>query len=175
MILLLTRMGSHLYGNSHDDSDKDFYLISSDTHPYRIHKKRSVVKHMDNRYDLTKMDLGTFAMFAYDGVPQALEAMYAPDSAVLVDNIREYRKSFRASIPAMRATYDDVIYRFHGPDKKPKMRFHTLRLATNFREASENDGRFNPVMSEEESRYFKYLAQPENYIEFNRVLNNIFY
>lgn len=175
MILLLTRMGSHLYGNSHEDSDKDFYLISSDTHPYRIHKKHSVVKHMAHRYDLTKMDLSTFAMFAYDGVPQALEAMYAPDSAVLVDNIREYRKSFRASIPAMRAIYDDVIYRFRGLDKKPKMRFHALRLATNFREASENDGRFNPVMSEEESRYFKYLAQPENYIEFNKVLNSIFY
>lgn len=130
---------------------------------------------MAHRYDLTKMDLGTFAMFAYDGVPQALEAMYAPDSAVLVDNIREYRKSFRASIPAMRATYDDVIHSFRGLDKKPKMRFHTLRLATNFREASENDGRFNPVVSEKELQYFKYLAQPENYIEFDKVLDSIFY
>ena len=130
---------------------------------------------MAHRYDLTKMDLGTFAMFAYDGVPQALEAMYAPDSAVLVDNIREYRKSFRVSIPAMRATYDDVIYHFRKPDKKPKGRFHALRLATNFREASENDGRFNPVMGHEESRYFKYLAQPENYIEYNKVLDSIFY
>lgn len=173
MKLLLTRMGSHLYGNSHVDSDKDFYCVTSMPHPSRIHKKTRVVKHMSHRYDLTEMDLSTFAKFAFDGIPQALEAMYAPDDAVLVDKIRDYRKAFRPSLPAMRDNYRSVIRNHMSLDNTPKQRFHALRLSANFYEAHTGNGRFNPRLTEKEIEIFTFYSQPENYKEFLAKLETL--
>ena len=166
-------MGSHLYGNNHNDSDKDFYCITSSPHPSRIHKKTRVVKHMSHRYDVTEMDLSTFSRFAYDGIPQALEAMYAPQEAVLLDKLSEYRHSFRASLPAMRDNYRRVIRNHDGEDLTPKKRFHALRLATNFHEAANGNGRFNPRLDDETIKLYTWLSQPENYREFTSKLNSM--
>lgn len=173
MKLLLTRSGSHLYGNNHCDSDKDFYCVTSEPHPSRIHKKTKVVKHMAYRYDMTEMDFGTFARFAYEGVPQALEAMYAPQEAVLIDKLSAYRAQFRPSLPAMRDNYRRVIRNHCTLEHTTKQRFHALRLAINFHQAQNGDGRFNPRLDEDVIKWFTELAQEENYAEYIALLNTI--
>lgn len=128
---------------------------------------------MAHRYDVTEMDLGTFARFAYDGVPQALEAMYAPQDAVLVDHLAEYRHAFRPSLPAMRDNYRRVIRNHCTLEHTAKQRFHALRLAFNFYEAQSGDGQFNPRLDDEVVKWFIELAQPEEFKEFTDVLNTI--
>lgn len=147
--------------------------MTSEPHPSRIHKKTKVVKRMAYRYDMTEMDFGTFARFAYMGIPQALEAMYAPEDSTMIDHLTAYRSAFRPSLPLMRDNYRRVIRNHNTMEHTAKQRFHALRLAYNFREAQEGDGTFSPRLEKEIIQWFTYLSQPENFREFNDILSII--
>lgn len=113
---------------------------------------------MVGRLDVTCMDLNTFMRKAYQGVPQTLEAMFAPDSAVLVDHISALRHQFYGPLPEMRDMYRRAIKNMSGEDDTQKRKFHALRLAYNFSQAERTGGRFNPRLPQEKIDEFRYWS-----------------
>ena len=168
--LLLTIHGSHLYGLSHAKSDEDFYRVIDSIPEKNEHghvKKRNGHQSVENNLDDTVFDLKTFMIHAYDGVPQALEAMYSP--VATIDVLGAYRAGFRVSVQSMSAKYIHAIEKFS--QFSFKRRRHALRYALNLQEAISNNGRFNPVLSESDKLMITEMAMDKNYIQHLRKLS----
>lgn len=168
--LLLTIHGSHLYGLSHENSDEDFYRVIDMVPEKNEHghvKKRNGQQTVEANLDDTVFDLKTFMIHAYDGVPQALEAMYSP--VATIDILAAYRAGFRVSVQSMSAKYIHAIEKFSHFDFK--RRRHALRYALNLREAINNTGRFSPVLSESDKRMITEMAMSKDYIRHLRELS----
>jgi hypothetical protein len=168
--LLLTIHGSHLYGLSHTNSDKDFYRVIDSVPEKNEHghvKKRNGHQAVVNNLDDTVFDLKTFMIHAYDGVPQALEAMFSP--LATIDVLGAYRASFRVSVQSMSVKYIHAIEKFSQFDFK--RRRHALRYALNLQEAISNNGRFDPVLKESDKLMISEMAMDKNYIQHLRKLS----
>ncbi|MBC9705784.1 MAG: nucleotidyltransferase domain-containing protein [Enterococcus sp.] len=156
--LLLTNTGSKLYGLDHAGSDNDTYRIIPTINNGRKRNARQIIKGDE---DQITMDFKTFARFAYDGQPQALEAMFSPIATI--DRISEFRNSFYAGL-----NYDAMIGRYrrtatafaHGNFKH---RRHALRLILNLEEAMRNRGYFNPRLSPENRDMITEMAMDQNF------------
>ena len=161
--MLLTIHGSHLYGLSHADSDEDFYRVIDSVPEKNEHgdvRKRNGRQTVEGGLDDTVFDLKTFMIHAYEGVPQALEAMFSP--VATIDVLAAYRASFRVSVQSMSAKYIHAIEKFSQFDFK--RRRHALRYALNLQEAIRNNGRFNPVLSESDKLMISEMAADKNYV-----------
>jgi len=142
-VLLDTVHGSRLYGLAHAGSDYDRYIVVSErpggkgagNKPYRWANHDNA-----GSSDVVTVDLHTFLDMASKGVPQALEAMFAP--APDVDLIAPLRAGFRAVGPEVMGTYCRTIKSF-ALAGEPKRRRHALRLSRNLRELM-HSGRFDP-------------------------------
>lgn len=168
--LLLTIHGSHLYGLSHENSDKDFYRVIDAVPEKNEHghvKKRNGQQTVEADLDDTVFDLKTFMIHAYDGVPQALEAMFSP--VATVDVLGAYRTGFRVSVQSMSVKYIHAIEKFSQFDFK--RRRHALRYALNLQEAIRNNGRFNPELMESDKLMISEMAMDKNYIQHLRKLS----
>lgn len=165
MELLRTYSGSRLYGNHHDKSDYDVYsIITNQGNSQR--KRRASQKTVGNQ-DVVEMDLSTFMQLCTDGAHQALEVMFAPDDAVMVDEIREFRHNFRASIPVVRDKWYRTAKEMHlGRSSTQKRRFHALRIMRNFELLVQGDGKFSSRMNVEDIELFTRLSQDENWDEY---------
>lgn len=168
--LLLTAHGSHLYGLSHENSDKDFYRVIDAVPEKNEHghvKKRNGQQTVENDLDDTVFDLKTFMIHAYDGVPQALEAMFSP--VATIDVLGAYRAGFRVSVQSMSLKYIHAIEKFSQFDFK--RRRHALRYALNLQEAINNNGRFSPVLKESDKLMISEMAMDKNYVQHLRKLS----
>lgn len=157
--LLLCKTGSRLYGLSHEGSDHDTYRVVSTLNGRRKNKTKHVIA--GDQDDFT-VDLKTFMYHAHTAQPQALEAMFSPVTEE--DSLTGYRHGFRVSLPVLHESYREriVVESRNGV----KQRRHALRWAINFREAVNNDGRFNPVLSEADAQFVKDMADDaENYAD----------
>lgn len=157
-ILLTTEIGSRLYGLAHEDSDYDTYTVVEYVPSKRKNNARQSINGKD---DAMVIDEKTFMFYAHQAIPQALEAMFSP-VAEAGPFLEAYRRNFRVGMATMHAKY-----RFHiqiEAHNGMKQRRHALRWALNFREALNNDGRFNPVLSEEEAEWVKETANSKNFI-----------
>jgi len=137
-ILLQTVHGSRLYGLSHEDSDNDmFYVVPGDGR----------AKHnVEGRADDVTVPLERFLRNANSGSHQSVEALFSP-YAVIDPEYRALFKNMRITGGDVFEKYRRTIHKFsHGNRKK---RQHAVRLAFNLRGLRE-EGRFNPVLSEEE-------------------------
>lgn len=164
--LLLTLTGSKLYGLSHADSDNDTYRIIP-TIP-NSSRKRNAKHTIKGEEDQLTIDFKTFTMFAYDGNPQALEAMFSPIATI--DHISEFRSGFYAGLnqDSMIGRYRKTITKFaHGNFKH---RRHALRLTLNLEESIQNRGYFNPRLSEETCAMITQMAMDKN---FSRYLQSL--
>lgn len=141
-ILLDTVHGSHLYGLAHPRSDVDRYVVV-DRRPAGHRKARWVRHTVIGSNDVTVTDLSSFLSMCDAGVPQALEAMFAPRPQV--DIIPYFRSGYRAGVWTTAETYRRTITSFIDGDS-PKVRRHALRLAHNLTELMAT-GRFNPVLA----------------------------
>lgn len=149
-VLFKTRHGSHLYGLNHADSDEDFYTVVDRPRGRRYKYSKQTIH---NNEDSVVVNLSTWLRLCEKGVPQALEAMFAPNP--LIDNLPFLRSAFRAGIPA-RQTYARTITNFVMNDDF-KRRRHAVRLGFNLRDLGRY-GRFNPVMTEEQKLVANTLA-----------------
>lgn len=140
-VLFKTRHGSHLYGLNHADSDEDFYTVVDRPRGRRYKYAKQTIH--DGEDSLT-VNLPTWLRICEKGVPQALEAMFAPNP--LVDNIPWLRAAF---VPGgeVRRTYHRTIENFIMNGGNLKKRRHAVRLAFNLNDLL-HYGRFNPEMSE---------------------------
>ena len=138
-VLFKTRHGSHLYGLNHAGSDEDFYTVIDKPRGRRYKwAKQSII---DNE-DSLRVNLPTWLRLCDKGVPQALEAMFAPNP--LVDKIPSLRAAYRAGGEARR-TYTRTIRNFVEADDF-KRRRHAVRLGYNLHDLLRT-GRFDPYMN----------------------------
>lgn len=135
MELYRVEHGSHLYGLDHAGSDLDTYIVLSGKG-----KSKQTIKGND---DLIVHSLDSFLIQAHNGVPQALEAMFAPSEAVSHSEIDYLRNSFVATGSEVIDRYVRTIYNFSLGDSK--RRTHGARLAFNLRDLI-SYGRFNPKL-----------------------------
>lgn len=153
MELLRLVHGSHLYGTAHENSDLDTYAVYSGKG-----KSKQTITGDD---DVIVHSLDSFLIQASKGVPQALEAMFAPQEAVLHSEIEYLRSRFVASGGETIDRYCRTMYNFSLGDYK--QRRHALRLAYNLRDLIEY-GRFNPRMKFSRTMEIKsVLAMPDEF------------
>lgn len=136
--LLLCPTGSRLYGRR---KNKTKHIIAGSADDFTV-------------------DLKTFMYHAHTAQPQALEAMFTP--VTTEDKLAGYRQGFHVSLQVLHESYREriIVESRNGV----KQRRHALRWALNFREAVNNDGRFNPILSEADAQFVKDMADDaENY------------
>lgn len=121
-LLFRTTHGSRLYGLNHAGSDQDSYEVWSSLPGARV------LHTVDNGRDVYQVSLGYWLRQAADGVPQALEAMFAPDRFVDIDHLAGLRAGYRVHTAAALATYRRAIADF-ASSPRPKVRRHSARLA----------------------------------------------
>lgn len=147
--------GSHLYGLATPESDSDFYEVwtkKAGSNPWTSRRGGRLSSQLIDKslgVDVTRKDLGTFLLEATAGVPQALEAMFAPDSTVELDRIKPLRAGFTAygAWPVLER-YLQTMKNF-ALRESWKHRRHALRLALNAA-SIRTSGRFQPTLSREE-------------------------
>ena len=168
--ILLVLHGSHLYGLNHAGSDMDYYrVVSTQPQPNRHGgvRKRNGHQTVAGGMDDTVFDFKTFLIHAHNGVPQALEAMYAENAEK--DVIEAFRNGYHASLSAMMTSYTSAIQRFVMRDFK--RRRHALRYALNLREALDNRGRFTPELSQSNAEMITEMASSPHYVEHLKRLS----
>lgn len=137
-VLFKTVHGSHLYGTAHAESDLDYYVVVA---PVKKNKKRYAKQSIVDGIDTTTLDLPTWLHYCDIGVPQALEAMFAPNP--IIDELPALRHAYRTGWEA-RDRFHRTIESFIMETDFKKRR-HGLRLAVELRNLLRY-GRFNPVM-----------------------------
>lgn len=170
--ILLTLTGSRLYGLSHANSDMDFYRVVPDEHYWPAigawpsgNPKFKSRQHINNGIDELTLSAKTFMQYAYEGAPQALEAMFS--QIATIDKLEAFRKDYFAGL-----SYESMVNRYRSSIKlfahgNFKYRRHALRMSLNLDEALENKGRFNPTLSPENVAMITDIAAstPERFLE----------
>lgn len=92
---------------------------------------------------MTRIGLSEWLAQCDKGIPQALEAMFAPARFATVDVFAAMRAGYRANVGNAAATYTRTIAHFmHSPDAKKVL--HTNRLRRDLNEMRRY-GRFDPT------------------------------
>lgn len=110
-VMLETVHGSHLYGLNHAGSDVDTYRVVTDSHKARYNRqRRSKTTHkITGDDDVTVVSLSSFLNQCWEGVPQALEAMFSQDAtSAMVD----YQKKYRLNTPRFAVTHGRTLKNF---------------------------------------------------------------
>lgn len=154
-VLFKTVHGSRLYGLSHEDSDYDYYTVVDKVKSKKA--KFSTHKIVDE-VDSVVVDFGTWIDQCTIGVPQALEAMFASEPHVQVDEIEAFRNGFKTGTQV----YDRYLrtiksFAFSEKDADKRKR-HSLRLALNLKQMRKY-GRFNPTLLPVERELITSLAK----------------
>lgn len=135
LLLFETVHGSRLYGLDHDESDQDFYRVYSGKY-----KSKQTI---ENGIDMTCHSLDSFMKQAEKGVPQALEAMFAPTPTI--DYISAMRSGFNPNLVNCLNTYSRTIYNFIEMNTTKSLR-HAMRLSMNLQDLY-RFGMFNPTLN----------------------------
>lgn len=123
-LLFRTVHGSHLYGLAHAASDTDWYEVWDE-----LPGGRKAMQTISCGDDVVRVALDEFLAQLGKGVPQAVEALYAPDSAVRDDNIRWLRSSLVLGTAATVNRYRSTAKSHLLINPSAKRRRHAARLA----------------------------------------------
>lgn len=159
-MILRTLHGSHLYGTATSDSDIDWYEVGL------IGKNRQGVD--ENKVDTTFLNLTTFTRQVFEGVPQALEALYSPYK-VVNPTWQPFIGSLRPDYRRTLDTFERTVRNFMGwsYDLRPsteKRRMHAIRLAYE-RASFAKFGSFDPVLPSWAADMFQRQAATEESAE----------
>lgn len=147
-VLLKTVHGSHLYGLNHEGSDLDYYIVTSSGN-----SKQSI----KDGIDTNTVSFDKFVKLCFDGVPQALEAMFS--QVAEIDEISYFRNGYRAGGSKVIDTYRRTIKSLSYDERHTvKYRRHAVRMALNLNDIVRH-GRFNPTLSGSDRVVVKYVAQ----------------
>lgn len=129
--------GSHLYGTAHAGSDLDLYVVVAGSH--------RPVQTIRDGIDVMVLGLPQFLAQASAGVPQALEAMFAPQPEL--DLIGHLRRAFRVAGGELLDRMRRTVRAFAGDPRNPlKRRRHALRIAYGLGDVKVR-GRYCPVLT----------------------------
>lgn len=134
MLILRTLHGSRLYGLAHAASDYDWY---------EVHDHARTRQRVAGDQDVTRIGLSEWLAECDKGVPQALEAMFAPPGFADVDRFAAYRAGYRANVGNAADTYTRTIASFMRAGD-PKRVLHSSRLRRDLNELRRH-GRFDPT------------------------------
>jgi predicted nucleotidyltransferase len=96
MLILRTAHGSHLYGLATPSSDRDWY---------EVHDRIRTRQTFSGNDDTLRIGLSAWLRLCDKGVPQALEAMFAPPHLAEVDLFAAFRRGYRANPAHCAQTY----------------------------------------------------------------------
>lgn len=140
-VLLSTVHGSNLYGLATSMSDLDNYVVVSESQG-KVKPKQTIIDNVDT----TVIGFNIFMKQVYEGVPQALEALYSPYADIDLLNLR---KNYFCNSDIVVNTYLRTIKNFTLDDRHPyRYRKHALRLTYNLNSIL-TYGFFNPVLTED--------------------------
>lgn len=133
--LLITKHGSHLYNLANAHSDLDLYVVYE--FPLKIYRpKKLAAQSITDESDTMKIEIDRFKSLCLKGVPQALEALYAPpeywlDSHAKWPELQEEIKNYiSANKNEILNTYKRTAMNFMHNDDFKKNR-HAFRLIIN--------------------------------------------
>lgn len=156
-VLFKTIHGSHLYGLSHENSDRDFYTVVDKV---KSNKARFAKQTITGDEDSMVVDFGTWLGLCSKGVPQALEAMFS--KMAVHDDIPYFRQGFKVGTEVYD-TYLRTIKSFIMTGEYKKKR-HGLRLALNLNSIREF-GKFDPTLDPLQVEIVSELAKlPTEYV-----------
>lgn len=137
MLILRTQHGSRLYGLAKPDSDWDWY---------EVHDHTRTRQRINGRDDVVRIGLSEWLAQCDKGVPQALEAMFAPPRYATTDLFAAMRAGYRANVGNAAAVYTRTIAAFMraGEAGDPKRLLHSSRLRRDLNELR-RFGRFDPT------------------------------
>lgn len=128
--------GSHLYGLARPDSDTDYYEIY-DFYNQRYRPKRQASQKIVGELDEVKISLDRFTDLCFKGVPQAIEVLFSPEEAWVVENgwldiSAQTKLELGNHMPAILETYKRTALNFFYSKKdQEKKRRHAFRLMIN--------------------------------------------
>jgi predicted nucleotidyltransferase len=137
--VLRTLHGSHLYGLSRPDSDYDYYEIY-DFLNQRYRPKKQAKQRIDDDLDEVRVSLDKFTDICFKGVPQAVEVLFSPPEAWVVENgwldiSAKIKLELRKHMPAVLETYRrTALSFFYSRKDQIKKRRHAFRLLLNANE-----------------------------------------
>jgi hypothetical protein len=138
-VILRTVHGSHLYGLANTDSDYDFYEIF-DFINKRYRPKKETYQQIVDDVDEVRISKERFTNICFKGVPQAVEVLFAPPEAWVVENgwvdiSAQIKSELRNHMPDILDTYRRTALNFFYSSKnKEKKRRHAFRLVLNAQE-----------------------------------------
>lgn len=140
-VVLRTIHGSWLYGLATMQSDHDYYEIY-DFMNHRYRPKKQSMQRIQDDSDEVKISLERFTDICFKGVPQALEVLYAPQEAWLIDNdwhviADKLKLDLQNHMSTVLDTYRRTALNFFH-SKTDKRRRHAFRLLINARELKES-------------------------------------
>lgn len=162
--VLFTVHGSHLYGLDHEDSDYDTYRVVLDG------PKGKSRQWIQDNHDATEVHIDRFVEQCFQGVPQALEALYSRQKAMLPGYI-PFLRGIRVNKYQAYDTYRRTALAIGLSGDGFKARRHGLRLALNLQELMEF-GRFDPTLDPTTARWIGYVARMEGQV-YEEVLRDM--
>lgn len=120
-LLFRTQHGSHLYGLAHAGSDMDWYEVWDDL------GSRRAKQTIEGKDDTLRISMPEFMRQVGVGVPQALEALFAPGDAVELDRIRWLRQALVPGTAATAIRYRRTVKSFTLSGEPKRVR-HAARL-----------------------------------------------
>lgn len=123
-LLFRTLHGSHLYDLATTASDTDWYEVWSE-----LPEGDRIQHFASDEDDSTRVSLPEFLRTVGLGVPQAIEALFAPDRMVQVDEIRFLRSALVPGTASLANFYSRSIRDHSCINPTPKRRRHSARLA----------------------------------------------
>lgn len=156
--IFTTPIGSRLHGLSTPDSDYDRWVIVDS-----VNRKKSMKMVHNTVNDEFVVSVSGFLEYAANGHHAALDAMFSP--LATSSWLDAYRASYRVGLAVMHYKYHALIQNDLIYSDNPKHRRHALRMAINCRDAIEQDGRYNPVLSAERAALITDASQSTNFLE----------
>lgn len=147
--IFTTIHGSNLYGFSHVGSDRDIFVVTTDTARKSKHKTIGDL-------DVVEIGLDSFLEKAYSGSHQSVEALYSQEKVWYNSRYRDLLEGITVTGPEVHAKYRRTIRKFCFGDFK--RRRHACRLFINLQELIKY-GKIEPRLSEAHVKMCNDYAQ----------------
>jgi hypothetical protein len=161
-VILRCLHGSHLYGLATPQSDYDYYEIYDFmNHRYRPRKQSD--QRIKDDLDEVKISLDRFTDICFKGVPQAIEVLFSPPEAWIIENgwidiSAQIKDELKYNILTILETYRRTALKFFYSDKNiEKKRRHAFRLLINAKQLK-TSGTMKPKLTEEQIKLINKLT-----------------
>jgi len=116
-VILRCLHGSWLYGLQRPESDIDYYEIYGFRNQ-RYRPRKQSAQTINGKIDLMRISVDRFEDLCYKGVPQAVEVLFAPPEAWVLENgwqdiAQNIKSELPKHMPAILETYKRTALNFY--------------------------------------------------------------